>query len=105
MRTNVNYKKEDWDLFFAFSMAAAQMDPNNKKESVLAMELEPVTVTYPKFWKCADQILDATLGTRPTRSKVTIRSDTSQIDQSFWGNLTRVTGSDMGEMLQAQQIQ
>ena len=31
MITDVNYIKEDWDLFFAFSMAAAQMDPNVKK--------------------------------------------------------------------------
>ena len=37
MRTDVNYIKEDWDLFFAFSIAAAQMDPNVKKISVLAM--------------------------------------------------------------------
>ena len=28
MRTDVNYKKEDWDLFFASSMAASQIDPN-----------------------------------------------------------------------------
>ena len=31
MRTDVNYKKEDWYLFFAFLMAAAQMDLNDKK--------------------------------------------------------------------------
>ena len=84
MRTDVNYKKEDWGLFFAFSMAAAQMDPNDKKSSILAMEVEPVTVTDPKFWKWADQILDATLGTRPKISIVTRRSGTSQIDQYFW---------------------
>ena len=83
MRTDVNYKKEDWGLFFSFSMAAAQMDPNNKKISVLAMEVEPVTVTDPKFWKCSDQILDATLVTRPTRSIVTRRSGISYIDKSF----------------------
>ena len=34
--TNVNFIKEDWDLFFALSMAAAQKDPNDKK-SILAM--------------------------------------------------------------------
>ena len=33
------------------------------------------------------------------------RSVTSQIDQSFWENLTKVMGSSMGEMLQAQQSQ
>ena len=37
------------------------MEPNNKKISILAMEVEPVTVTDPKFWKWADQILDSTL--------------------------------------------
>ena len=84
MRTDVNYKKEDWDLFFEFSMAAVQMDPNDKKNSVLAMEVEPVTAKDPKFWKWADQRLDATLVTIPTRSMVTRRSGTSQIDQSFW---------------------
>ena len=31
MRTAVNFVKEDWGLFFEFSMAAEQMDPNNKK--------------------------------------------------------------------------
>ena len=84
MRTYVNFKKEDWDLFFPFSMTAAQMDPNYKKCSVLAMEVEPVTVTDPKFWKWADQRLDATLGTRPTISIVTRRSGTSYIGQYFW---------------------
>ena len=32
IRTNVNFIKEDWGLFLELSMAAAQMDPNNKKE-------------------------------------------------------------------------
>ena len=30
--TDVDYIKEDWDLFFAFSMTAAQMDQNDKKK-------------------------------------------------------------------------
>ena len=63
------------------------MDPNDKKNSILAMEMEPVTVTDPKFWKWADHRLDDALGTRPTRSIVTRRNGTSQIDQSFWENL------------------
>ena len=83
IRTDVNFIKEDWGLFFEFSMATAQMDPNDKKISVLAMEVEPVTVTVPQFWKRADHILDAKLGTRPTRYVVTRRSGTSQIDHSF----------------------
>ena len=37
------------------------MDPNDKKSSVLAMDVEPVTVTDPKNWKWADQRLYATL--------------------------------------------
>ena len=69
--TDVNFIKEDWGLFFEFSMAAAQMYPNDKKSSILAMELEPITVTDPTFWEWADQILGATLGKRPTRSIVT----------------------------------
>ena len=73
------------------------MEPNDKKRSVLAMEVEPVTATDPKFWKWADQILDATLLTRPTIPLVTEISGTSQIDQSFWGELTRVMGSSMGQ--------
>ena len=81
------------------------MDPNDKKISVLAMEVEPVTVTVPQFWKRADHILDAKLGTRTTRSIVTRRSGTSQIDQYFWENLTKVMGISMGAILQAQQIQ
>ena len=32
IRTNVNFIKEDWGLFLELSMAAAQMDPNDKKE-------------------------------------------------------------------------
>ena len=67
--------------------------------------MEPVTITDPKFCKWADKRLDATLGTRPTRSIVTIGSGTSHIDQSFWENLTRVMCSSMGAMLQAQQSQ
>ena len=81
------------------------MDPNNKKSSILAMEVEPFTVTDPKFCKWADHRLDAPLGTRLTRSVVTRRSGTSQIDQSLWENLTKVMVISMGEMLQAQQSQ
>ena len=81
------------------------MDPNNKKSSILAMEVEPVTVTDSKFWKWTDQRFDATLGIRPTRSVVTRGNSTSQIDQSFWENLTKVMGSSMEEMLQVQQSQ
>ena len=53
------------------------MDPNDKKSSILATEVEPITVIDPKFWKWEDQRLDATLGTRPTRSVVTIGGGTS----------------------------
>ena len=58
-------------------MASAQMEPNDKKISVMAMKVEPVTVTVPKFWKWVDQILDATFGTSPTRSIGTRSSGTS----------------------------
>ena len=81
------------------------MDPNDKKISVLAMEVEPVTFIHTKFWKWEDQRLDHTLVTRPTISIVTRRSGTSQIYQSFWENLTRVMVSNMGTMLQSQKIQ
>ena len=60
------------------------MDPNVKKSSVLTMEVKPVTITDPIVCKWADQRLDSTLGTRPTRSKVMRRSGTSHIDQSLW---------------------
>ena len=64
-------------------MEAAQMDPNDKKISVLAIEVEPVTVTDPKFWKWAEQRLDAIFVTSPTRYLVTRRSGTSHFDQYF----------------------
>ena len=35
IRTYVNFIKEDWYLFLAFSLAAAQMDPNDKKNQFL----------------------------------------------------------------------
>ena len=35
--TDVNFIKEDCGLFFEFSMAAAQMDPNDKKIIILDM--------------------------------------------------------------------
>ena len=60
MRTDVNFKREDWELFFAFLMAAAHMEPNYKKRSVLSMGVEPVTATDPKFYKWSDQRLDST---------------------------------------------
>ena len=71
IRTDVNLIKEDWGLFFEFSIAVAQMDPNDKNSSIFAMEVESVTVIDPKFWRWEDQRLDATLGTGPTRSVVT----------------------------------
>ena len=64
-------------------MASEQMDSNDKNRSVLAMEVEPVTITDPEFWKWEDQILGATLGIWLTIFKVTIRSGTSQIVQSI----------------------
>ena len=81
------------------------MDPNDKKSSILAMEVEPFTVTDPTFWKLTDHRLDYTLGTRPTRYVVTRRSGTSQIDQSFWENLAKIMNNIIGAMIQAQQIQ
>ena len=104
-RKDVNCSKEDWELFSVFSMAAENMDPNDKKISVLDMNVEPVTVIDKLFWKWADQILDATFRTRPTRYLVTDIGGTSQIDQSLWENLTRVMVSSMGEMIHAPQIQ
>ena len=86
-------------------MTAAQMYPNDKKISFLAIEVEPFNVTDQNIWKWSDQRFNATLGTRPTRSLITRRSGTSQIDQSFWEKLTRLMDSGMEEMLQAQQIQ
>ena len=88
-------------MFFKFVIAGAQMDPNDKKISVLAMKLDPVTATHPKFWKWADQKFDDTLGTRPTRSPVTKIGGTSHIDQSLWENLTKVMGSGIEAILQA----
>ena len=32
IRTDVNFIRDDWGLFFKFSMAAEQMDPNDKKQ-------------------------------------------------------------------------
>ena len=49
--TDVNFIKEDWGLFFEFLRATAQMDPNDKKSSILNMEVEPITITDPKFRK------------------------------------------------------
>ena len=83
MKTYQNCQKKDKELFFKFSMAVAYMDPNYKKNSVLAIEVEPVTTTDPKFWKWSGRQLDAILGTIPTRSPVTNRDGTAQIDQSF----------------------
>ena len=39
MKVDVKCKKYDWKLFFAFSMAAAHMDPNDKK-----------SVSWPYKW-------------------------------------------------------
>ena len=84
-------------------MTSAQMDPNDKKISFLAIEVDPVIATDPKFCKKTDQRLDDTLGTSPTRSPVTNRGSTSKIVKSFWEDLTRVMGSGIGAMLLVQQ--
>ena len=99
------FKKEDYEFFFEFAMAEVQMDLNYNKVIVLYMEVEPVTAIDPKFWKLADQLLYATLGTRPKRSPVTNRGGTAQIDHYLWENLTKVMGSGIGAMLQSQYIQ
>ena len=63
-------------MFFDFSMADAQMDPNDNKSSFFAKEEEPVTAIYLFFWKWEDQRLDYTLGTKlaqsPTKNRVSI---------------------------------
>ena len=81
------------------------MDPGDKNSSVLAMEVGPVTATDQLFLKLEDQRLDDTLVTRPTRFPVMDRGFISRIDKSFQETLTRVMGSGMGAMLQAQQSQ
>ena len=103
IRTDVNFIKRIG--VYSSNLQWRQHRCTQTKKSILAMEVEPVTITDPKFWKWSDQRLDATLGTRPTRSVFTRRSGTSQINQYFWENLTKVMGSSMGEMLQAQYIQ
>ena len=105
MKIDGNFQREYWELFLEFAMAAAHIDPSDKKRSVLAMEVDTVTTKNPKFWKWSDQILDATLGTRPTISPVTNMGGTSKIDKFFWENLTRVIGIRIGEMIQSQQNQ
>ena len=77
MRKYVNYKKEDWDLFFLFSMVAAQMGPNEKKNQCPDHGSGTSDRHRPNIWKWADQRLDATLGTRSIRYIVTRRSGTS----------------------------
>ena len=81
------------------------MDPNDKKISVLDMEVDPVTTTEPNVCKWEDQQLDDTLGARPAISPVNNRGSTSKIYQLFWKNLTKVMISSIGVMLQEQQIQ
>ena len=51
MRKDANLQNEDWELFFWSAMTAAQMNPNNKKISVLNMEVDPVTDTDPNCRK------------------------------------------------------
>ena len=81
------------------------MDPSDKNSSVLAMEVEPVTTIDPKFWKWADQQLDDTFVTRPTRSAVINRGGTANIDQSFWEKLTKVMGRGIVAMIQVHHSQ
>ena len=50
-RNDANLQKEDWELLFEFYMVAEKVNPNDKKISVLAMEVEPVIATDPKFYK------------------------------------------------------
>ena len=92
-------------MFFEFSMVDSKMDPNSKMSSVLDMEVEPVTTTYQIFWKLEDQRLYDTLGTKPSRYPYTNRGSTEKMDQLLWGNLTKVMGSGIGDMIQAQHIQ
>ena len=70
MRTDVNYIKEDWYVFFAFSMSEAQMDPNDSKSSVLDMEVEQVTVTDQHFGSiCASHSLVDEIGRASSTSE------------------------------------
>ena len=50
-------------------------------------------------------MLGFNIGTNPARSPVTNREGTAQMDQPFWGILTKFMGSIIGDMLQAQHIQ
>ena len=45
------------------------------------------------------------MGTRPTRFPVTNRGSTAHIDQLLWENLTKVMGSRIEAIIQAQQFQ
>ena len=79
------------------------MDTNDKNRSVLDMEVEPFTTIEPKCWKLADHRLDSTLVTKPAQSPYTNRVSTAYMDQQFWENLSKVIGSGIGDMIQAQQ--
>ena len=92
MRTEGNSQKEFCEMFYAFIMEVAQMDPIDRKSSVLAMEVDLLIAIDPKLLKWADQQLDATFGTRTTRSPVTNRGSTSHIDLLFWEQLDKGDG-------------
>ena len=75
-----NCQKEDWELFFEFSMVEAQMDPYYKKISILDINVDPVTSTNPKNRKWSDHCLELTLGTKPAQSPVTNRGSTDYME-------------------------
>ena len=60
IRTDVNFIKEDWYLFFAFFNGGNTDGFKRKKSSVLTMGVKPVTINDPFIGKWADQRLRAT---------------------------------------------
>ena len=102
MRNDANFQKEDWELFFEFSMASAHVYPNKKKSIVLDMELEAFTTTDPIFLEMGRPLFEFNIGKNSARSPGTNKSGTSQMDQSFWENLIKVMGSGIGYMLHEQ---
>ena len=88
------FQKDDWELVHKFVMAEGQVDVSDKKRSILALYVEPLTATDEGFWNWIEHRLDATLGAKPHIISPAMAGP-PQMTAEFWQDMTKMLGTSI----------
>ena len=66
----------------------------DKKSSIMALDVEPVTATDEGFWNWVEHQLDYKLGAKPQNISPAMTGP-SQMNAAFWSDMTKMLGTSI----------